>query len=191
LRGCRAASPPGTSKMSVSRRARRAPYDGRSWRPQRSAASCRACHDGGPEPSTAGGPSGADRAARRDPPSCHAGSLPSELCDVLEPPLWAAVSGRRNAIHVAPSGLICALPTIADVSLTCLLSALSVHILMRSIAYSLLYRFTDPNLNYLPPDLLTSPVAGRAAACNGWLTERGRPGGGSWPGSMCRPQLPT
>ena len=34
-------------------------------------------------------------------------------------------------------------------------------------------------------------VAGRAAACNGWVTERGRLGGLGWPRSMCRPRLST
>lgn len=39
-----------------------------------------------------------------------------------DPPLWAAVTRRRDATYVAPSGLICALTGLADtagVSLTC------------------------------------------------------------------------
>ena len=49
-------------------------------------------------------------------------SILPDKAERARPPLWPAVSGRWNAVHVAPNGLICALHALADtadVSFSC------------------------------------------------------------------------
>jgi hypothetical protein len=56
LRGCRGRKPAqDLEDVSIAGRARRAGHDGQLLRPRELAASCRACDDGRPEPSAAGG----------------------------------------------------------------------------------------------------------------------------------------
>ena len=71
-------------------RARRAGHDGQSWRPRQSAASCRACHDGRPEPSTAGGlcgrQPGTETMQRGETAPSSRWVVTFELRDAREPP---------------------------------------------------------------------------------------------------------